>query len=173
MTTDTLADTKRDAIRAQVEGAFGFVPNVVSEMLESPAATAAYLAGAGEMAEATLTGAEQQVINVAISRRNGCKYCQAAHTALAKAKGVSPADLTALKAGDLPGDVELANLVSAAELLLEKQGHLGAGDLKELEDQGITREKVYEIIALIALKTITNWVNHIANTKINEQFGDA
>ena len=54
MTTDTLADTKRDAIRAQVEGAFGFVPNVVSEMLESPAATAAYLAGAGEMAEATL-----------------------------------------------------------------------------------------------------------------------
>jgi alkylhydroperoxidase family enzyme len=60
--------------------------------------------------------------------------------------------------------------VSATHLLLEKRGWLGEGDLKALEAAAIGRVQVYEIVAFIGLKTISNYVNHIAHTEIDEAF---
>jgi alkylhydroperoxidase family enzyme len=56
------------------------------------------------------------------------------------------------------------------QLLLDKQGHLSGEDLARLEGQGIGREVIYELIANISVKMLSNWVNHVAKTKIDAQF---
>ena len=60
--------------------------------------------------------------------------------------------------------------VEAALLIMEKQGHLTGQDLARLEGQGLDREVLYEIIGNIGVKIVSNWINHIAGTKVDAQF---
>ena len=46
-----------------------------------------------------------------------------------------------------------------------------SNDVDTLEQDGIDRPKVYEIVAWIGLKTLSNSVNHLAHTPIDEAFG--
>ena len=85
--------------------------------------------------------------------------------------GLSYEDIQAIRSGvSLETEPQLANLVRATKLILEKRGWLDPEELTRLEQQGINRAKLYEIIALSGLKTISNYINHIAQTPIDEQF---
>jgi len=158
-----------DQVLEQVKQKFGFVPNVVTEIAKSPAALQVYVSGSKAMGNATLSPQEQQAVQLAISTTNKCGYCQAAHSMGGKAAGIAPADLEAIQAGQLPQDGRLKAVVAAVWLLQEKQGFLNEEDLKSLEEQGVDRVQLYELIALIGLKTITNYVNHIAHTELDAQ----
>ena len=59
---------------------FGFVPNLINIMAESPAATQGYAQTYGLLAETDFSPAEQQLLFLTISRTNGCTYCVSAHT---------------------------------------------------------------------------------------------
>ena len=52
------------------------------------------------------------------------------------------------------------------------RGLLAPGDLTSLEAEGVDRSQLYEVVALIALKTLSNYVNHIAHTPVDEAFRD-
>ncbi|MCH8124237.1 MAG: carboxymuconolactone decarboxylase family protein, partial [Bacteroidetes bacterium] len=79
-------------------------------------------------------------------------------------------EIEAITAGDLPSDSRLRSLITVARRILEKRGWLSADDLAEFEAQDIDRGQIYEIVALIGIKTISNFVNHIADTEIDPQF---
>lgn len=160
----------QDEVFAAVRKKYGFVPNLIREMSKSPAVARVYLDGQEAMARASLTPREQQSIQLAVSAFNDCGYCQAAHRLGGKMAGIAPQDLDAIQKGSLPQDGRLKNLVSATRLLLEKRGFLAEGDLSMLEAAGVGRGELYEIIALIGLKTISNYVNHIAHTEIDQAF---
>ncbi len=148
---------------------YGFVPNLIREMSASPAVARVYLGGQEAMAGASLSARDQQVVQLAVSVYNECAYCRAAHRAGAKGGGVAPADIAAIERGDRAEDPRVAALVSATWELLDLRGFLKGADLERLLAQGIDRAQVYEIVALIGLKTISNWVNHIAHTEIDER----
>jgi len=158
-----------DQVLEQVKQKFGFVPNVVTEIAKSPAALQVYVGGSKAMGSATLSPQEQQAVQLAISTTNKCGYCQAAHSMGGKVAGIAPADLDAIQAGKPPQDGRLKAVVGAVRLLQEKQGFLSDEDVKSLEGQGVDRVQLYELIALIGLKTITNYVNHIAHTELDAQ----
>lgn len=159
-----------DQLLDKAKEKFGFVPNVLKSMSVSPALLQAYMQGQAAMQNATLSGQEQQAVQLTVSHRNDCGYCQTAHTVGGKAAGVAEDDLEAIKQGKEPQDEKLANLVKATRRILEKEGHLEESDLKTMEDQGITKEKVLEIVGIVGLKIMTNWTNHIMGTEIDEQF---
>jgi len=73
--------------------------------------------------------------------------------------------------GSLPEDRRLRSVVSATWQVLDTRGWLGPSDLGNLEAEGIDRAQLYEIVALVGLKTISNYVNHIAHTPVDPQFG--
>ncbi len=160
----------QDEVFAAVAKKYGFVPNLIREMSKSPAVARVYLDGQEAMATASLTPREQQAIQLAVSSYNACGYCQAAHRLGGKMAGIAPEDLDAIQKGGLPQDGHLKSLVSATRLLLETRGFLGKDDLATLETAGVGRGQLYEIVALIGLKTISNYVNHIAHTEIDEAF---
>jgi AhpD family alkylhydroperoxidase len=147
---------------------YGFVPNLIREMSASPAVAQVYLGGQQAMAGATLSARDQQVVQLAISVYNECAYCRAAHRMGAKAVGIALADIAAIERGDRPEDPRVSALVAATWEILDVRGWLKAPDLERLRSDGIDRAQVYEIVALIGLKTISNWVNHIAHTEIDE-----
>jgi AhpD family alkylhydroperoxidase len=150
---------------------FGFIPNLLTKMAQSPVVLRLYTQAQETMTEANLTAKEQQVIQLTISAFNKCDYCAQAHISACKGLAVSVADIEAISANRLPSDdVRLGYLVRATRLVLDKKGELTQNYLTELESIGIDRTQLYEIIALIGLKTITNYINHIEQTVVDPQF---
>ncbi len=97
-------DTAPDQSRSLLEGAqqaFGFVPNLIGVLAESPAAAEAYLALGQIFDKSSLTAVERQVAILAISRYNECTYCVAAHSVIASMQKV-PADVIAAIRNDQP-----------------------------------------------------------------------
>lgn len=170
----TAATTARaEEILAQVEEKFGFRPNLLKEMVRSPAVASTYLAGQEAMAEASLTGGEAQAVQLTVATFNECHYCGAAHSTLARQMGLAEEDVEAIRSGELPSDERLAEVVRATRLVLENRGWLEAEELGELEAAGIERPQLYEIVAFVGLKTISNYINHIAGTEVDPQFAGA
>ena len=149
---------------------YGFVPNLIREMSLSPAVAQVYLGGQQAMAGATLRGRDQEVVQLAVSVYNECAYCRAAHRMGAKGGGIAPGDIVAIERGDRPEDPRVSALVATTWEILDMRGWLKATDLSRFRALGIDRAQVYEIVALIGLTTISNWINHIAHTEIDEPF---
>lgn len=157
-------------ILEQVNRTYGFVPNVVREMSASPAALQVYVAGQDALAKGSLSPREQQAVQVAVASHNSCDYCQAAHSWIGQTVGITTDDLRAIKTGQRPKDRDVAAIVEAARAVLERRGWLGEDQLRILEEKGVSRAKLYEVIAFVGLKTISNYVNHIAHTPLDDAF---
>jgi len=169
MTTTETQNEQAEKILATVEEQFGFRPNLIEELVTAPAAAQVYLRGQDAMADSSLTPTQQQAVQLAVATHNECHYCDAAHAALGRQSGMASEDIDAIRNGDLPRDTDLRGVVSATRRVLEERGWLDDADLQELSAGGVDRQTLYEILAFVALKTLTNYVNHIADTEIDPQ----
>ena len=169
-TTEVLTE-KQEQIRNQVKQAFGFVPNVVETMIEhNPTVAEFYLTGSDLLGKGSFSEKEHQAVIIAVSSYNGCNYCTTAHSALAKKAGVADEDIKALADQAAPSEERLSALAEATWLIQDKDGWLKEDDMQKLKQKGVTKSDVYEIISLIGLKTVSNYVNHINGTEIDPQF---
>lgn len=154
----------------QVEQRLGFVPHLIKEMSVSLPTLLVYLNGQDILAKGTLTPKEQQAVQLAVSSANSCHYCQAVHDFFGHQVGIPAEEIKAIRAGRPLADPRLAAVVETTKLLVEKRGWLSEGEQRTLAEQGLTKAALYEIIAYIGLKTITNYINHIAHTPVDAQF---
>lgn len=159
-------------ILANVRKKLGFVPNLFQEMSKSPATLQVYLGGQEALLTGSLTPQEQQAVQLTVSAFNGCHYCQAAHEWIGGKLGIKAEDLEAIREGGVPADSGLATVVRATRLILESKGWLDVATVRALGQEGISRARLYEIVAFIGLKTISNYINHIAHTPIDDQFSE-
>ena len=173
MASSTATQTDHEQqVHEKAEQALGFVPNLVTELAgENPAAADAYLTANGILEEGgVLSPAEQQAVILAISSYNDCHYCTKAHAAAGQQAGLDPEVIATINEGGLPSDDRLKNLVRATRRILGKRGWLSDADEAELADLGLERPALYEIVTLIGIKTISNYVNHIAGTEVDDVF---
>lgn len=148
---------------------YGLVPNIIKVVNKhNPAVAQIYIAAMELMEDGDLADDEREAVILAISRYNDCHYCARTHAALGYAAGLSKEDIEAINQGKLPASERLQAVVKATRLILDKQGWLDADDLEQLEARGLTRMHLYEINALISLKTLSNYINHVAQTKVDE-----
>ncbi len=167
----TTANGQATKVREQAKAGFGFVPNLIDEIADhNPAVASTYLAANGAIAEGLLSHAEQQVVILAISGYNDCHYCTKAHAAVGKGAGLEEETIRTIVEGGLPTNERQRALVRATRKVLSKRGWLNGTDLEALETEGVSQGELYEIIALVAIKTISNYVNHIAQTEVDPQF---
>ncbi|WP_455244607.1 carboxymuconolactone decarboxylase family protein [Petrachloros mirabilis] len=168
--TATAATQQVDAIFAAVEQAYGWVPNLIKEMSRSVPTAQAYLSGQQALAKGSLSPKEQQTVQLTVASVNNCHYCQEAHAWIGGKARISTEGIAAIRSGRLPEDETLANIVEITRLIMEKRGWLSEEDLRKAEANGISKTRLYEIITYIGLKTISNYINHIAHTPVDEQF---
>jgi uncharacterized peroxidase-related enzyme len=152
--------------------ALGFVPNLIKELSEhNPAAAKLYLSTTGLLGEGgSLTTPEQEVVLLAVSRYNDCHYCTSVHGKKAVSAGLDRETVETVNSGGLPSDNRLRVLVQATRLMLDKRGWLDEEDLDSLQKKGVDRAELYEINALIGIKTFSNYVNHVAQTEVDSEF---
>jgi len=156
--------TKEEAL-VKAQAAFGFVPNLMAGIADTnPAVAAAYLGASAALEGGVLSPAEKQIVMLAVSSFNDCHYCTAAHRTAGKALGVSQADLEAIDDRKLPSDPRSRALAEATWTMLSERGCVNDARLARL---GVSSTEAFEIIAIIGLKTISNYVNHIQGTEID------
>ncbi len=168
----TTATNHAEQVHEAAEETFGFVPNLIPEMTkENPAVGDAYLKAQTLIEEnGILSSAEQQAVLLAISTYNDCHYCTKAHAVAGQQAGLDADAAESLLAGGLPENERLKRLVQATRRILGKRGWLSDADEAEFGDLGLGRPELYEIIGLIGVKTMSNYINHIAKTDVDEPF---
>ncbi len=155
----------------KVEAVFGFIPNMMGVLAESPAALNAYVDIMwGIKKNGTLTPKESQFLMIAISSYNGCEYCVPAHIVAARAVGLDNTRIEAAANGGEIHDERLSALRTFAFSMIAKHGRVSRSDVQEFIDAGFTKAQLLEVIASVAAKTISNYTNHLANIELDPQF---
>ncbi|MVU81191.1 carboxymuconolactone decarboxylase family protein [Nocardia sp. ET3-3] len=146
----------------QVQQRMGRVPNMTKVMANSTPVLEGYLGLMGALKKASLPGPTSERIALTVGASNECGYCVAAHTFAGKRVAkLSDAEVEAAKAGTSEDAKEAAAVAFARELTESR----GKADPAEALAAGWTEEQVLEIVALVALQTLTNYVNKVAQTE--------
>jgi uncharacterized peroxidase-related enzyme len=155
---------------AAAEGAFGFIPNISAVLAESPETLKAYMTLSRIFDETSFTAEERQVVILSINEYNECHYCVAAHSAIAEMHGVPDHVIEALRGRSEIDDPRLNALRTFTHKVLEQRGWVAENDLQTFLDAGFGRRQMLEVIFAVAMKTISNYANHIADTPLDEAF---
>jgi len=162
------------ASRPVLEGtkkALGFVPNLFATFAESPAALNAYAQIAASLdKDAALSAVERHLVAIFISRENGCEYCVAAHTALGNFAKAQPSVLQAAREGSPLGDAKLEALRRFSVALTEQRGRLLPEQIEAFIAAGYSQRHALDVVTVAALKTLSNYANHIAGTPLDAEF---
>ncbi len=160
-TTGQLASTL-DAVKAKL----GTVPNLFATFAQSPAVLNAYLAFSEALTHGQLTAKQRETLALAIGQANACQYCVSAHTLLGKGAGLS-ADAIKDARNGLSADPLNDAIAKLAVKIVHQRGVVSDAEIAEARAAGVTDDLIVEIVAHVALNTLTNYTNHIAATDID------
>ena len=158
------------ALLATVARNMGFVPNLHGVLAESPATLEGYTSLSGIFNRTTLSPAERQVVLLTSSQVNGCGYCLAAHGRGAARAGLAGAEITALQTARPLSDARLQALARFTRVMIEKRGWAENDDIEAFLAAGFAKEQILEVVLGLALKTISNYANHLADTPLDAAF---
>ncbi len=152
---------------------YGFVPNLIGIMAEAPAAVEAYLALNDIFDKTSFSAAEKQVILLSASYVNQCTYCMAAHTAIAGMNGVPEEVIEALRQGRTLPDGKLDALARLTRSVVETRGWPEESAKQAFFEAGYDPRHYLELLVGVTMKTLSNYVNHVAETPLDDAFRPA
>lgn len=155
--------------RAQQE--YGMIPNLLGVLAEAPAALEAY--GALNelfMQNTSFSPQEQTVVWQTISVENGCHYCVPAHTGIAKSMNVPDEIIDALRDEEPLPEAKLEALRGFTLKIVRQRGQVDAQDVQAFLDAGYDRRQVLEVVLGVSQKVLSNYVNALAGTPIDQPF---
>jgi uncharacterized peroxidase-related enzyme len=168
-TVETAPEGARQTLRT-IESSYGFVPNLMAVLAESPVALGAYTNLSQLFESSSLTPTEQQVVLLTVSFENGCDYCMAAHSTIAAMQRVSDEVVSALRNGETLPDARLEALAALTRQMVRERGWPERRTLDTFFTAGFERAQLLEVVVGVAMKTISNYTNHLATTPVDEAF---
>ena len=138
----------------------GFTPNMMATFAQSPIAFNAWAALLGSLSKA-LDVKTRDSIGLAVSEVNGCNYCLTVHSFTAEHMAKLPADEIILARKGHASDPKRDAAVQFARKVIETRGKVSDADLKAARDAGYTDANVMEIVALVAMYSMTNFFNNV------------
>lgn len=152
------------------EKAFGRLPGLHKVLAESPQAYEGYQVLHKLFTETEFDAEELTVVWQAINVENECHYCVPAHTGIAKSMNVSDEISEALRNETaLPTD-KLEALRSFTVRMVRSRGNVTQEQMQAFFDAGYGHRAVLDVILGMAQKTISNYVNHVAETPVDKVF---
>lgn len=111
------------------------------------------------------------MIFLTISRENECGYCIAAHSFIADMVSKVPPEVTeAIRDSRAVADPRLAALSAFTRAMVQGRGFPKRANLDAFLGAGFTERHVLEVILAIAVKTMSNYANHLLSTALDEKF---
>lgn len=169
-TQDTAPEAAKPRIDA-VKKANGFVPNLIGVLANSPNALAMYQEVGKMNSTNSLTAQEIEVIQITAAAHNGCDFCVAGHTKLAKLKlAMSDELLDALRARtDIDTNAKYQALAQFTMQLIDHRGQVSDQALSDFKEAGYNDQNVLDVVMGVALATLCNYANNVAKTDINPE----
>jgi len=150
-----------------VKAKLGSVPNLFRLLAVSPAALEGYLGLSGALGKGSLDARTRERIALAVAEFNGCGYCTSAHAFIGRnMAGLTDAEIAANRNGDST-DARAAAAVRFAVKVVEARGQVSDVDVAAIRLAGYADAEIVEIVLHVALNTLTNYVNEVAETAID------
>ena len=151
-----------DAVKAKM----GSIPNLTKALANSPAALRVYLDVSSALAGGKLDGAMRERIALGTAEYNACTYCLSAHAFVAKhVVRLDPHEIAAARRFE-SRDERVAAGLRFARTVLEQRGQVSHEDLDRVRAAGYSDGELAEIVANVALNTLTNYFNRLADPDI-------
>ena len=151
-----------DAVNAQL----GTIPNLFRLLGLSPAALEGFLGLSAALGK-SLDLKTRNRLALTVAEANGCDYCLSAHsylgTNLAK---LDDAEMRQNRQGHSADQKADAALTFARKVTLAR-GRIDPADLDAVRQAGYSDGQVVEIIAHVALNSLTNFLNNAIDTDID------
>src|SRR5690606_25384350 len=129
-----------------------------------------YQVVSGINARNSLSAAEREVIQITAATRNGCGFCLAGHTKLARKKLQMPEELVqALRGTKALSDPKLNALALFTLAVIDKKGQVTDAELQNFLTAGYTQANVLEVVLGVSLASLCNYANNVAQTPINAE----
>ncbi|SEJ79541.1 uncharacterized peroxidase-related enzyme [Dyadobacter sp. SG02] len=140
----------------------GFTPNMMATFAASPIAFNAWAQLFGAMSKA-LDVKTRDSIGLVVSEVNGCNYCLTVHSYTAKHMAKLDADEIILARKGHANDSKRDAAVQFARKVIQTRGNITDADLAAVHDAGYTDENIIEIVGLVAMYSLTNFMNNVSN----------
>ncbi|SPB14463.1 peroxidase-like protein [Caballeronia novacaledonica] len=138
----------------------GFTPNMMASFAQSPIAFNAWATLLGSLSK-VLDVKTRDSIGLAVSEVNGCNYCLTVHSFTAEHMAKLPSDEIILARRGHATDPKRDAAVQFARKVIETRGQVSDADLNAVRDAGYTDANVMEIVALVAMYSLTNFFNNV------------
>ncbi len=149
-----------------VKKALGATPNIFTTFANAPAALEGYLNLNAALQGGSLNPQFKEKLALTVAALNGCDYCASAHTFLGKKAGIDDAELALNLQGRSEHAMCQAGLDFAAKIV-NNRGHVSDADVQAVRDAGFSDERIIEIVAHVALNTLTNYFNEVFRVEID------
>ena len=168
-TIESAPDASKPILEA-AKAKVGFIPNLMANMAEAPVLVESYLTLMGIFDKSDLSATEREIILMTNNRLNGCSYCMAAHTAVAKMSGVDAGVIEALRSGSSIDDPKLEALRMFSVIMHETRGHPSEAQVKALLAAGYTKQTILEVVVGTSLKVLSNYTTPIVDPELDKAF---
>ncbi|MDF7808313.1 hypothetical protein P4E94_12740 [Pontiellaceae bacterium B12219] len=166
-------ETAPEASKAMLSGIqekTGMIANLQGVMAEAPGLLEGYMKLHQLALDSSFNDEEVTVVWQTFNVEHECHYCVPAHTAIAHMMKVDPAITEALrKGGNMPTE-KLQVLHETALSMSRNRGHLTEAEKEKFYAAGYENRQLLEIVLILSQKVMSNYVNHLAETPIDEPF---
>ena len=164
--TDDQATGQAAELFSAITSKVGKVPNLYRTLGQAPSVLAGLLQLGEALDGGSLSAPVKEQIALRVGNRNGCDYCQSAHTAIGKMVGLSEEQTIAARQGQANDDKAQA-ILALTDAILEREGFVTDDQLAAVHDAGLTDAEVLEVTGQVIKNFFTNFVNHIAQTEVD------
>lgn len=149
----------------------GFIPNLMAMFANNPAVLQGYVALDSAFEGGSFWARERQLILLAASVENNCTYCIAAHSTVLKRMLRTPDEIvSAVRNNTTVPDAKLNALVTLVKELVRERGYAKEETIQSFIAAGYKKDQVMELLLGIALKTISNYLDHMSPAPIDGEF---
>jgi uncharacterized peroxidase-related enzyme len=165
------APEKSRPLLEKIQKSFKFIPNLFGVFANSPVLLEGYLGLEGVFDKGSLSAVERSIVLLAASVENSCNYCTAAHSTVLKAFLHLPSEVVSAIRSNLPlPDPKLNSLVVLTREIVSERGHVGAQTIENFLAAGYRKDQILEVLIGVALKTMSNYLDHISPTELDQAF---
>lgn len=148
----------------EADRSMGYIPPVLAQMAEAPTLLEGYASLSATFRKSTLTPPEQQLVLLTVSVEHDSPYCTPAHAVRARQAALAETVIAGVRAGTTLEDGRLEALRGFTIAMVRDRGVLAPGVLETFLAAGFTRANSLEVILAAGLKTLSNYLAHVAQT---------
>ena len=164
LTQETAPDGSKEILN-DFQQKMGKVINIFKVMANSPAVLKTYIGIDNALSEKTLDAKIAERIGLVVASVNGCEYCTAAHSYLAK-NVLSDEEISNAWNGK-SNDEKAQAALDFAVAVMKNAGKVSDDELEKVKKAGFSDGEILEIVAVVTLNFFTNAINNVAQTTVD------